>query len=164
MSYEWVKRIAGAAVADAAKACAEHADARSILWFNIDSEVDVIDAPVLASPLPPWEGTWDQLEARIEGDLVFDESSGCLYLETGDNRYPVVWPAGASWQADPPAVKLQGRLFEPGKSVYGEGGIIKTDQVRDLAGLAVGDKASGCARPNDDIAVFNAGSEVGVVP
>ena len=96
MSYEWVKRLAGAAVADTAQTCAEHVDARNILWFNIDSEVDVIDGPVLTSPLPPWEGTWDELEARIEGILAFDESSGCLYLETGDNRYPVVWPAGAS--------------------------------------------------------------------
>ena len=166
MSYEWVKRLAGAAVADAAKACADHVDARDIRWFNIDSDVDVppIYGPVLASPPPPWEGTWDELTARIEGTLLFDESSGCLYLERGNNRYPVVWPAGAFWQADPPAVKIQGQLFEPGVSVYGEGGILKKERVRDLAGLAVGDKASRCAGPNDDIAVFNAGSEVGVAP
>ncbi len=164
MSYEWVKRLAGSAVADAVKACAEHADARSILWFNIDSQVDVIDDPVLTSPPPPWEGAWDELKARIEGILIFDESSGCLYLGIGDKRYPVVWPAGASWQADPPAVELQGQQFEPGVSVYGEGGILKTEQAKDLAGTAVGGKASGCARPNDDIAVFNAGSEVSVVP
>ena len=42
MPYEWVKRLAGAAVADAAQTCAEHVDAGEILWFNVGSEVDLV--------------------------------------------------------------------------------------------------------------------------
>ena len=45
VSHEFVKRLAGVAVADAAQACAEHADPTDlkigIALFNIGSEVDV---------------------------------------------------------------------------------------------------------------------------
>jgi len=84
-----------------------------------------VDGPVLSSPRPPLFGGGG-MDADIRGTVVFDEGSGCLLLEleNGD-RLPVVWPAGASWRADPPAVALQGQLIEPGMSVDG-GGVTST--------------------------------------
>ena len=67
-----------------------------------------VDRPVLTSPRPPLIGGGG-LEAEVKGAVVFDENTGCLFLEGPENtRYPVVWPAGASWHADRPAVQLQG--------------------------------------------------------
>ena len=117
--------------------------------------------PVLTSP-PPGEGSGG-MDSPVTGTLVFDESTGCLYL----NRSPVVWPAGASWQADPPAVKIHGQLIEPGMKVIGGGGSIGYDFVKAVAGEAVAEAAYECidlSAPHPDISFFNQGSRVDVVP
>ena len=73
-----------------------------------------VDGPVLTSPEP--DGFFGVMDAKVRGTVVFDEKTGCLYLGSSNSKdlHPVVWPAGASWQADPPAVKLQGPPIEPG--------------------------------------------------
>ena len=117
--------------------------------------------PVLTSP-PPGVGSGG-MDSPVRGTLVFDESTGCLYLDGS----PVVWPAGATWQADPPAVKIHGQLIEPGMKVKGGGGSIGYDFVKAVAGEAVADAAYECidwSLPHPDISFFNQGSRVDVVP
>ena len=129
-----------------------------------------VDGPVLTSPPP--DRRFGGMDGIVRGIVVFDESTGCLYLGShrSENRKPVVWPAGASWQADPPAVRLQGYLIEPGMSVYGGGGYVPYKFIKAVAGIAVADAARVCAEhadptdPTDDVAFFNIGSEVDVVP
>ena len=111
------------------------------------------------------------MEALVFGTVVFDDNTGCLYLERNSKfRYPVVWPARASWRTDPPAVKLRGHLIEPGMDVEGAGGYVSHEFVKRLAGVAVADAAQACAEHADPtdlkigIALFNIGSEVDVAP
>lgn len=122
-----------------------------------------VDGPVLSSPRPPLFGGGG-LDAEIKGRVVFDEGSGCLLLEfEGGGRLPVVWPAGAAWRADPPAVELRGQRIEPGMVVDGGGGYLHYEEVREIAGTAVADAAQACAGPTGEVAVFNRGSAVRVV-
>lgn len=105
------------------------------------------------------------MAAEIKGMVVFEEASGCLLLEHGEGseRVPVVWPDGASWRADPPAVVLRGQPIEPGSLVEGTGGYLPNEQVADLAGTAVANAAGACAGATGEIAYFNPGSNVIVV-
>ena len=122
-----------------------------------------IDGPVLTSKRPPLLGGAGGMDAIVSGTVVFDDLSGCLLLESGDTRHPVVWPAGASWEPDPPSVRLKGQVIEPGMSVSGGGGYIHRDHVELSAGHPeVADAADACAGPTGDIAFFNIGSEVTV--
>ena len=125
-----------------------------------------VDGPVLTSPEP--NGFFGVMDAIVRGTVVFDEKTGCLYLGSSNSKdlHPVVWPAGASWQADPPAVKLQGPLIEPGMSVEGGGGYVSYGSIRNVAGVAVADAAQICADHVDteSIAFFNVGSGVELVP
>ncbi len=103
------------------------------------------------------------MDAEVRGTVVFDENTGCLFLELENIRYPVVWPAGASWRADPPAVELQGQLIEPGMSVDGGGGYLNYEGVEEDAGIIVADAAQACAGPTGEVAFFNIGGDVSVV-
>ena len=122
--------------------------------------------PVLTSP-PPDEYYYG-IDSPVRGTLVFEESTGCLYLDSNSEfRYPVVWPAGASWQAGPPAVKIHGQLIEPGMSVEGAGRYLRYGSIKMVAGEAVADAAYECADrsySHKNIAFFNKGSRVDVVP
>lgn len=134
----------------------------SLASFVSCSGTGRVDGPVLTSPRQPLIGGGG-MDAGVGGTVVFDESTGCLYLGAGNLRSPVVWPQGASWQPDPPAVKLQGQVIEPGMAVSGGGGYIGHERVENLAGAAVADAALACVTgPYDDIAFFNRGSEVRV--
>ena len=125
----------------------------------------VVDGPVLSSP-PASELIWTGMEAAISGTVVYEEGTGCLYLGRGDSGSPVIWPSGASWQSDPPAVKLQGHVVELGMYVLGGGGTMSYEWVKRLAGAAVADAAQTCAEHADagEILWFNVGSEVDSVP
>jgi len=101
------------------------------------------------------------LDAQVGGVVVLDENSGCLFL--GNDRTPVVWPAGASWRSDPPAVKLQGQVIEPGMSVLGGGGYHHHSLIEELAGSDVADAAQACIGHDGEVALFNIGSEVKIV-
>ncbi len=117
--------------------------------------------PVLTSP--PSDEDSGGRDSPVSGTLVFDKGTGCLYL----NRTPVVWPAGATWQADPPAVKIHGQLIEPGMKVKGSGGYSRYDSIKLSAGEAVADAAYECIDPSapyPQIAFFNKDSRVDVVP
>ncbi len=101
------------------------------------------------------------MTAEIRGTIVFDGDSGCIFLESEEGaRSAVVWPAGASWRAEPPTVELQGQLLESGMIVEGVGGALHHEQVEEFAGRAVADAAQACAGPAGEVAFFNLGSEV----
>ena len=125
-----------------------------------------MDGPVLS--LAPSIGVFGGLDSIVSGTVVFDENAGCLYLGSSNSTHlrPVMWPFGASWQADPPAVKLQGQVIEPGMSVKGGGGEISIGSIDNVAGPDVADAAKLCAYHVDSerVAYFNVGSEVDVVP
>ncbi len=124
----------------------------------------VVDGPVLTSP-PSSELIETGMDAIVSGAVTFDEDTGCLYLGSGD-RSPVIWPYGASWQADPPAVKIQGQLFELGTVAHGGGGTMSFEWIRRLAGAAVADAAQACAEHSgtSNVLWFNVGSEVTEAP
>ncbi len=121
-----------------------------------------VNGPVLSSPRQPLIGGGGT-DAGVGGEVVYDAGVGCLYLGNGDVRTPVVWPHGASWQEEPPAVKLRGRLIEPGMSVKGSGGHLSHETIRELAGDSVADAARACALGSNEIAFFNRGSKVDVL-
>jgi hypothetical protein len=120
------------------------------------------DGAVLTSPRPPLTGAGGTA-AQVGGTLVYEEDTGCLFLGGDNVRIPVVWPAGAYWQSDPPAVKLQGQTIEPGMSVSGGGGFHQYEIIKGLAGAAVAGAAQACVGPTGEIAFFNIGSKVELV-
>ncbi|HET7847157.1 MAG TPA: hypothetical protein VFL72_06650, partial [Acidimicrobiia bacterium] len=104
------------------------------------------------------------MAAEVKGVLVFDEPTNCLLVELEGVRYPLVWPAGARWQEDPPAVVLDnGEKAEPGMRVYGGGGYLSSEHVEELAGTAVAEAAARCAVQTGEIAFFNIESDVSVI-
>ena len=118
-----------------------------------------VDGPVFTSPPPP-PGEREGMAARVMGTIALDDR-GCLTLELEGIRYPIVWPAGTSWQPDPPAVLLpDSQIVEPGMSVLGDGGYMES--VTHMTGRAVNDAATGCAGPTGEIAIFNLGAEVSI--
>ena len=126
-----------------------------------------VDGPVLTWPRP--EDVYDPSNAIVSGNMVYDEDAGCLYLGSSNSTHlrPVVWPFGATWQADPPAVKLRGQLIEPGMSVKGRGSETSIIlYIKNVFGDAVADAAKACADHVDteQIAFFNVGSEVDLEP
>lgn len=122
-----------------------------------------VDGPVLTSPPQPLVGA-GRTDAQVSGEVVFDEDIGCLFLGRGNRQVPVVWPHGARWQAEPPAVKLQGKVIEPGMSVEGGGGYLNHNSVEQMAGTEVADAARACTRGFfGEIAFFNRSSKVEVL-
>jgi len=104
------------------------------------------------------------MDGIVTGTVIFDQERGCVLLQQPDDErilYPIVWPAGAAWQADPLGVVLNdGRLIQPGMSVRGSGGYVASAQVVEAAGGEVAEAASRCAGATGEIAMFNADSEV----
>lgn len=123
------------------------------------SSAGTVDGPVLSSPRPALFGGGG-MDAIVEGTLAFD--GDCLHLIQEDVEYPVVWPAGAAWQPDPPSVVLDGESIEPGATVSGGGGYLSRGHVEQLAGPQVADAAERCSGSTGEVAFFNAGSEVEV--
>jgi hypothetical protein len=126
------------------------------------SDVGAVDGPVLTSPPGPGDGG---MAAEVRGTVEIRDGCVLLVLEDipGAPAYPVVWPAGTTWQPDPPAVVLEGdRPLEPGTSVTGAGGYLQRDAIEQVAGSAVADAAEACAGETGEIALFNVGSDVRV--
>jgi hypothetical protein len=120
-----------------------------------------VDGPVFTTPNARLQGGYG--DALVGGRLILDAATGCLLLGGEPDRYPVVWPAGASWWVDPPRVRLRSGVFvEIGMSVSGGGGFFQRDFVERFAGPEVADAAAACAGPTGEIAVFNPGSRVTV--
>jgi hypothetical protein len=124
------------------------------------SAIGRVDGPVLTSPNPGPFGAGG-MDALIQGVLIIDDDSGCLLIGREGAGYPVVWPAGASWQPDPPGVRLAGgELVGPGMWVTGGGGSVQRDHIERVAGSEVADAAAACAGPTGEITIFNPGSTV----
>ena len=105
------------------------------------------------------------MEAEVRGTVEIRDD--CLVLVQEDvpdaPAYPVVWPAGTTWQEDPPAVVLEdGRVVEPGTTVIGAGGYLQRDDLEGLVGSAVADAAGSCVGETGEIALFNTGSDIQV--
>jgi len=117
-----------------------------------------IDGPVLSSPSSlPFTG--GGMDAIVSGELTYDAASSCLYLTNGEFRDAVVWPGGARWRPDPPAVLIGDLIIEPGQTVQGSGGYVSHRGVANAAGETVADAAAACG---DQIALFNADSNLSV--
>jgi hypothetical protein len=124
---------------------------------SVPSTEGTVDGPVFTSPSPP-PGEREGMAARVMGTIDLDDR-GCLVLSLEGVRYAIVWPAGTSWQSDPPAVLLpNGQIVEPGMSVLGDGGYMES--VTHMTGQVVNDAAAACAGPTGEIAIFNLGAEV----
>lgn len=122
-----------------------------------------IGGPVLTSPARPLSET-DGMGADVMGMLRFDDSTNCLLMKLEVVRFPLIWPAGTSWQEDPPAVVLKdGETIVPGTLVYGGGGYLHRGHVEQVAGAVVADAAERCAGPTGEIAFFNIESDVDVL-
>ena len=116
------------------------------------ADVGAVDGPVLTSS-PGLQGGMD---AQVYG--VLDLRDGCLLLASEDfpEAYPVIWPAGTTWQENPPAVVLEGgRAVELGTSVAGGGGYLQRDHLEQLVGSEVADAAAACAGSTGEIALLN---------
>ena len=121
-----------------------------------------VEGPLLTSPRPGLSSGGEG--AIVSGVVVYEEATGCLNLELGGILYPVVWPAGTRWQAEPPAVVLKGGVrAEPGTTVEGGGGYHPVAQVTKLAGPSVATEADRCVGETGEVAFFNLGSTVEVV-
>ena len=105
------------------------------------------------------------MDAEVRGTV--EMRGECLVLVQEDApdapAYPVIWPAGTSWQEDPPAVVLEsGEVVELGTAVLGGGGYLQRDHIEESAGSAVADAADRCTGETGEIAFFNRGSDVQV--
>lgn len=120
-----------------------------------------VDGPVLRSPPPP-PGELEEQTAEVQGTLVLED--GCLLLGPGDDlnpelRYPPIWPAGTTWQSDPPGVVLgSGEVVLIGEAVYGGGGYPQGVNLNWDA--LVREFAIACAGPTGEVAVFNPGGDI----
>jgi hypothetical protein len=121
-----------------------------------------VDGPVLTSPPGPGDGGMD---AQVRGTLEIRDQ--CVLLvgeqDLGSPAYPVIWPAGTTWQQNPPAVVLEdGRAVKAGTSVTGSGGYLQQVDIEGLVGSTVAAAAGDCVGETGEIALFNIGSDVEV--
>ncbi len=86
-----------------------------------DATTTALDGPVMRYPEPASRD--DREDAEVRGRPQLD--GDCLYLAPDelDERYPVVWPAGTTWDADNESViSPSGSGMPVGGDVYGGGG------------------------------------------
>ena len=107
-----------------------------------------LEGPVLVSP--PSKNS-EGMAARVTGEVILDATKGCLLLSNENIEYPVVWPHGTRWQAEPRAVVLgSGEMVPIGTRVQGGGGYLHHDAIARMAGPEVADAASACAGPTGE--------------
>ena len=96
------------------------------------------------------------MAAEIRGVLQLE--GACLYVSTADGvRYPVLWPAGTTWDELNQYVVLPGLVAIPmGNVVLGGRGFLNVSNVERLADSVAADRARECVdNTYDEIAVFN---------
>lgn len=95
------------------------------------------------------------MDALISGFLVLD--GDCLYVEGEVERYPVLWPAGTSWDESTSTVVTPARgSIAIGSAITGAGGYLDVDAVRRIAGDEAAEVALRCAdNLYGEIAVIN---------
>jgi hypothetical protein len=108
---------------------------------------------LFAQPLP--SGASSGGGALIEGQVRFDDTSNCFFLEQAGQRLPVVWPAGTSVSNTGSAIVLaDGRTVELGDHVAGAGSYRPVED--DLR------FAPECVLANDEGAVFNSDANLDI--
>jgi hypothetical protein len=110
-----------------------------------------VDGPLLVSGSGDGSGN----DAMVAGKVAFED--GCLLLA----GMPVVWPEGTTWDAEAQEVVLRnGDRVTMGDEVSGGGGYPYADTLTDVIGERGARLAAECAGPTNEVAFFNAGSEV----
>lgn len=126
---------------------------REIEEPTVGAGISTIDGPLIrwAEPSVSDEG----MDAEVLGVLELDQ--GCLYLVQDDERYPVLWPFGTSWNsADESVVLADGDSVAVGDRVTGSGGYLGARVVSQFADSDAGDIAFACAdNRSGDAAIFN---------
>lgn len=122
-------------------------------------ELPPLDGPVMRYPkASAGEGGMD---AQVQGRLVLE--GDCLYLD-GEERYPVVWPAGTTWDTERPAVVSRtGALLPVGTDVSGSGGYLYLADVERVLGADAAQLAEHCLdNAYGEVAFYNnASGDVG---
>lgn len=108
-------------------------------------------------------GSNEGMGAIVSGVVEIDVDAGCVWLSDPDGaRYPVLWPAGAVAQSEPPAIRLpDGQLVQSGDRIEGGGGYVNADAA--MTGLGLEPYPSQCVQVGD-AATFNASSAITVFP
>ncbi|MDO8107643.1 hypothetical protein Q6348_10590 [Isoptericola sp. b441] len=98
------------------------------------------------------------MDALVRGRLVLE--GDCLYLD-GEERYPVVWPAGATWDGERSAVvSPNGAVLPVGTDVSGGGGYLSLADVEQVLGAEASQLAQRCVDNSDgEVAFFNNASD-----
>lgn len=97
----------------------------------------------------------------MRGRLELDDD--CLYValdEVGE-RYPVVWPAGTTWDPDSESVMApSGRRMPVGSEVYGGGGYRYVEDVGRTLGADAEARAERCVDNSyGEVAFVNNGAD-----
>lgn len=97
----------------------------------------------------------DGMAALIRGKLEL--RGACLYIVSGEGRYPVLWPYGTQWdKVNNTVVARDGTIIPLGREVAGAGGFLHVGDVQRLADDRAAALASQCAvGGTGEIAVLN---------
>jgi hypothetical protein len=101
-----------------------------------------LDGPVMRYPTSASEGSDD---AEVKGRLEL--AGDCLYIAFDETRerYPVVWPAGTTWDAEDQTVVGPSTTRLPvGSEVSGGGGYYKVEDVKRSLGTKAEALAASC--------------------
>lgn len=97
------------------------------------------------------------MAALIRG--VLQQEGDCLYIEDvdGGERYPILWPAGTTWDAEGTSViSPGGKPIPVGAKILGGGGFLNVSSIETLADSDAYQRALECVdNTYDEIAVVN---------
>ena len=114
-----------------------------------------VDGPVLR--YPEAQSRDEGMAAVVRGRLELD--GACLYvaLDEVDERYPIVWPAGTTWDGQQQAVvNPAGVAMSIGSDVFGTGGYLHIEDVKRSLGSDAERLASRCVdNAHGEIAFVN---------
>lgn len=114
-----------------------------------------VDGPVMRYPFPSTDEVG--MAAEIRGILQLE--GACLYVvdDVSGERYPLLWPAQTTWDAeDMSVIPPGGKPIPVGVRLLGGGGFLNVSQIERLAHSAAYDLARKCVdNAYDEVAVFN---------
>ena len=106
-----------------------------------------IDGPVMRN-LPPFDAVSDA--AEILGTLVL-EGECLLLVSPQGSRFPIVWPAGTTWDPEGRVVVLHsGERVAIDSDIEGTGGYVDAEQVMHWLDDEVATLATSCAQGDVD--------------
>jgi len=120
----------------------------------------------LGIPTQPATDSNAGFAAVIAGAVVFDEETGCVFVESGQATYPVVWPTGTTAQRDPFELRLpDGSIAVEGDRIEGGGGYLGGPELGEGAAETLAELGvpGACRQEEDEVAVLNANWAVAVV-